>query len=181
MGDQVIIDLIIFLKLGYLCPDKMPILYIYITRNWSKIWSIATTLAFPLLRLPRIKRPQRRPIPFPILCCLYPIHSNSLLKPREMNPFFHMSTLRPIQPPPSGRQNVGNLKGYLWQFCTRIIAVMLSHPMPNCYINRITYPTTYDCINSMYRLEMNAKNFIRISISTWFISVRSNQVNQRIF
>ena len=53
---------------------------------------------------------------------------------------------------------------------------MLSHPMPNCYINRITYPTTYDCKNSMYRLEMNAKNFIRISIRTWFISVRCQRV-----
>ena len=35
VGDQVIIDLIIFLKLGYLYPDRGPILYIYITMNYS--------------------------------------------------------------------------------------------------------------------------------------------------
>ena len=33
VGDQEIIDLIIFLKLSYLYPDKMHILYIYISRN----------------------------------------------------------------------------------------------------------------------------------------------------
>ena len=33
VGDQMIIDHIIFLKLCYLYPDKMHILYIYITEE----------------------------------------------------------------------------------------------------------------------------------------------------